>query len=184
MPEPHWSGKNPPPEGTGTGSSTLAGLTDVTGAPSPGTGPVYDSTGNAPLVPVVTQADLDAILAQVAAVNWRTLDLQPRFTPFGQGYADPRYRLTLNNVVHTEGLVACNPPLTEDDVGLTLAFFDNDSLPDGTLLFGCSGNPGNNARFDVMTDGKIVFNGLLIGGGQIDWFTLTPITFSVGAAAT
>ena len=182
MPEPHWAGREPPPAGTG-GSSTLAGLTDVTGAPSPGTGPVYDSSGNAPLVPVVTQQDLDAILASVAQVDWRTLNLNPGFAPFGQGYADPRYRLTLNNVVHTEGLVACTPPLTEDDVGKVLAKFDNDSLPDGTLLFGCSGNPGNNARFDVMADGQIVFNGLLIGGGQIDWFTLTPITFSVGAAA-
>jgi hypothetical protein len=180
VPEPKWSGRIPGQTGS---SGTLSGLTDVTGQPSPGTGPVYDNTGNAPLVPVVTQTDLDAILAQVAEVNWRTLNLaDPRFTPFGQGYADPRYRLTLNNVVHCEGLVACSPPLTEDDVGVRLATLDSDSTPGATLLFGCSGNPGNNARFDVTADGQIVFNGLLIGGGQIDWFTLTPITFSVGTA--
>jgi hypothetical protein len=134
------------------------------------------------LVPVVTQADLDAILASVAQVDWRTLDLNPGFAPFGQGYADPRYRLTLNNVVHAEGMVACTPPLTEDDVGKVLAKFATDSLPDGTLLFGCPANPGNNARFDVQAVGQIVFQGLLIGGGMIDWFTLTPITYSVGAA--
>jgi hypothetical protein len=179
MPEPHWAGREPRP--TGSGSTTLSGLTDVTGAPSPGTGPVYDSSGNAPLVPVVTQTDLDAILASVAQVNWRTLNLQPGFTPYGQGFADPRYRLTLNNVVHVEGMVACSPPLSEADAGKLVTTLDADSLPDGTLLFGCPAF-GNNARFDVTANGDIVFNGMLIGGGQIDWFTLTPITFSVGAA--
>lgn len=64
MPEPHWAGREPKPA-NGGGSSTLAGLTDVTGAPDPGTAPVYDHTGNAPLTPVPTQADIDAILTQV-----------------------------------------------------------------------------------------------------------------------
>ena len=63
MPEPKWSGRIP--SSSGGGSSTLTGLTDVTGPPNPGTSPVYDHTGVAPLTPVTTQDDLDQILAQV-----------------------------------------------------------------------------------------------------------------------
>jgi hypothetical protein len=157
----------------------LRDLQDVHTTVDPGLGssPVDDGSGVYPLTLVTTQSDLGGILADVAEVNWRPLELaETRFTPFGQGYADPRYRLTLNNVVHTEGLVACNPPLSEDDVGVLLATYPGDCLPGATLLFGCSGNPGNNARFDVLA------NGLLIGGGMIDGFMRTPITFSVGAA--
>jgi hypothetical protein len=180
MPEPHWAGREPRPA-TG-GSTTLSGLTDVTGAPTPGTGPVYDATGNAPLVPVVTQADLDAILASVAAVDWRPLTLQPGFGPYSDTqFATPKYRLTLNNVVHIEGMVGCVPPLGDADAGKLVATLPPDSRPDATLLFGCPAY-GNNARFDVDPGGNITFQGMLIGGGEIDWFTLTPITFSVGAA--
>jgi hypothetical protein len=78
-------------------------------------------------------------------------------------------------------MVRCVPPLSEDDVGTVITQLAPDSLPEGRLLFGCSAY-GNNARFDVEPDGRIVFQGMLIGGGQIDWFTLTPINFSVGAA--
>jgi len=184
MPQPHWAGRNPEPPGTG-GSTTLSGLTDVTGQPTPGTGPVYDATGNAPLVPVVTQTDLDAILGQVAAVTWRTLELaDPRLVPFSTQdarFADPAWRLTLNNVVHVQGMIGCIPPLSNADIGLLVATLDPDSRPLATLLFGCPALD-NNARVDVNPDGTIIFQGMLIGGGQIDWFSLTPITFSVGAA--
>lgn len=180
MPEPHWSGKNPPTTDTG-GSGTLSGLSDVTGQPLAGSGPVYDATGNAPLVPVVTTADLDAILASVAAVNWRTLNLQPGFTPYGQGFADPRYRLTLNNVVHVEGMVACSPPLSDTDVGKVIATVAIDSLPGGRVLFSAPAF-GNSARIDVSPTGDLEFQGMLIGGGQIDWFSISMITYSVDAA--
>jgi hypothetical protein len=172
------SGPPGPPGPPGT-SGSLTDLTDVTGTPGLGKAPVDDGTGVYPLTQVTTTEDLDAILASVAHVDWRPLDLQPGFAPFGQGFADPRYRLTLNNVVHVEGMVACVPPLSENDVGKVLATVAADSLPSGTLLFGCPAF-GNNARFDVQTDGRITFEGMLMGGGQIDWFSLTPINYSVG----
>jgi hypothetical protein len=170
------------PPGSGGGASSLTGLDDVSGTPGPNKAPVGDDTGNNfTLLPVVTQTDLDAILASVAEVDWRPLDLQPGFAPYGNGFADPRYRLTLNNVVHAEGMVGCSPPLTEDEAGKLVATFAPDALPSGRLLFGCPAF-GNNARFDVDSDGKITFEGMLMGGGQIDWFSLTPINYSVGAA--
>jgi hypothetical protein len=130
----------------------------------------------------VGQKDLDEILASVAEVNWRPLELQPGFEVFSDPqFATPKYRLTLNNVVHVEGMVGCVPPLGDDDVGKLVTTLPSDSRPDGTLLFGCPAF-GNNARFDVTPDGAITFQGMLIGGGQIDWFSLSVVTFSVGAA--
>jgi hypothetical protein len=171
----------PPGPAGPPGASTLTDLTDVTGPGGTGTSPVDDGSGTFPLTKVTTQDDLDTILASVAYVDWRPLDLQPGFAPYGNGFADPRYRLTLNNVVHIEGMVGCNPPLSEDDAGKLVCTMPADSLPSGRLLFGCPAF-GNNARFDVDPDGSITFEGMLMGGGQIDWFSLTPINYSVGAA--
>jgi len=165
----------------GVGDSSLTDLTDVTGTPGTGKSPVSDGAGDFPLTHIVTQTDLDGILASVAAVNWRPLDLQPGFAAYGNGFADPRYRLTLNNVVHVEGMVLCNPPLTDDDAGKVIATVADDSLPGAKLLFGCAAY-GNNARIDVMPTGEFVFYGMLMGGGQIDWFSLSVINYSVGAA--
>jgi hypothetical protein len=167
----------------GGGASTLTALTDVTGTPGLNKAPVDDGSGVYPLTEIPTQESLDAILASVAHVDWRPLVLlDRRFAPFGQGYADPAWRLTLNNVVHMQGLVASSPPLTDNDAGALLGTLDADSWPLAKLLFGCPGNPGNNARFDVEGDGRIVFNGLLTGGG-VDWFSISSISFSVGAAS-
>ena len=133
---------------------------------------------------IVSQEDLNAILASVAAVNWRPLELQPGFASYSDTdpqFASPKYRLTLNNVVHVEGMVGCSPPLSDADVGKLVTTLAADSCPDGTLLFGCPAY-GNNARFDVTPDGSITFQGMLIGGGQIDWFSMSVINFSVGAA--
>ncbi len=165
------------------GASTLTDLTDVTGTGGFGTSPVDDGTSTFPLTRVTTQDDLDQILAQVAAVNWRTFDLQPGFAPYGQDFADPRYRLTLNNVVHVEGMVACTPPLSDDDVGKVIATLDTDCLPGGRLLFSAPAF-GNSARIDVSPTGDIAFQGMLIGGGMIDWFSLSMITYSVGGDNT
>jgi len=175
------SGPPGPPGPPGT-SGSLTDLTDVTGTPGFGKAPVDDGTGTYPLTQVTTTEDLDAILASVAEVNWRPLELaDPRLVPFSTQdprFADPAWRLTLNNVVHVQGMVACIPPLSNADVGLVVATLDPDSRPLATLLFGCPAF-NNNARVDVNPDGTIIFQGMLIGGGEIDWFSLTPITFSV-----
>jgi hypothetical protein len=188
VPEPHWSGREPqpnqgPPGPAGpAGASTLAELTDVTGSSAAGCSPVNDGSTESPWTRVTTQEDLDAILASVAHVDWRTLQLQPGFAPYGEDFADPRYRLTLNNVVHIEGMVACTPPLSDTDVGKIIATVDTDSLPGGRLLF--SGPAyGNSARIDISPTGDIAFQGMLIGGGQIDWLSLSMINYSVGTNA-
>jgi hypothetical protein len=184
MPQPHWAGRNPEPAGTTGGPTSLTDLTDVTGTPGPSKSPVGDPAGQTfTLTEVPTQADLDQILANVAEVTWRPLQLQdPRLTPFSTQdarFADPAWRLTLNNVVHIQGQVACIPPISDADTGLTIATLDPDSRPLATLLFGCPAF-NNNARVDVNPDGTIIFQGMLIGGGEIDWFSLSMITFSVG----
>jgi hypothetical protein len=171
------------PPGQG-GASTLTDLTDVSGSTGPNKSPVGDKTGSLfTLTEVTTQADLDGILSSVAAVNWRPLVLaDPRFVAYSTidpRFAAPAWRLTLNNVVHIQGMVGCAPPLTEDDTGAVLATLDPDSRPLAALLFGCSANPGNNVRLDIDPSGAITFSGLLTGGG-VEWFTLSQITFSVG----
>jgi len=165
----------------GGGASTLTELTDVTGDPGLNKSPVDDGSGVFPLTEITTRSDLDGILTSVAYVDWRPLQLEPGLAPYGDGFADPAYRLTLNNVVHVEGMVGCNPPLSDSDVGKLIATLAPDSLPRATLLFGCPAF-GNNARVDVLPDGTITFGGMLIGGGQIDWFSLSVINYSVGAA--
>jgi hypothetical protein len=169
----------------GGGAATLTDLTDVSGTPGPSKSPVGDKTGSQfTLTEIPTQADIDAVLSGVAAVNWRTLELaDPRLTPFSTRdprFADPAWRLTLNNVVHLQGMVGCAPPLSDNDIGLLIATLDSDSRPLATLLFGCPAF-NNNARIDVNPDGTILFQGMLIGGGEIDWFSLSAVTFSVGA---
>jgi hypothetical protein len=161
----------------------LRDLQDVDTSSDPGLGasPVDDGSGTYPLTRVSTTEDVNAILVGVAHVDWRPLDLQPGFAPYGDGFAPPEYRLTLNNVVHVQGMVGCVPPLSEDDVGKVLATLAPDSLPSGTLLFGCPAWQ-NTARFDVLPTGEIRFAGMLLGGGMIDWTSLMPINFSVGAA--
>jgi hypothetical protein len=161
----------------------LRDLQDVHTTIDPGMGasPVDDGSGTYPLTLVTTQQDLDGILASVAAVNWRPLQLEPGFEPYGEGFADPKYRVTLNNVVHVEGMVRCVPPLSEDDNGKVITRLAADALPDGKLLFGCPAWQ-NTARFDVEPTGEIIFFGMLLGGGMIDWTSLMPINFSVGAA--
>jgi hypothetical protein len=162
----------------------LRDLQDVHTVVDPGLGaaPVDDGTGVYPLTRVSTTDDVDAILAGVAHVDWRPLPLEPGLAPFGDGFAPPQYRLTLNNVVHLEGMVACSPPISDDHAGRLLTRVAADSLPSGTLLFGCPAWQ-NNARVDVLPDGQVTFGGMLIGGGQIDWFSLSGIHYSVGAAS-
>jgi hypothetical protein len=114
------------------------------------------------------------------SIDWRDLDLQPGFGIYGDArFATPKYRLTSAGLVHLEGMLACVPPLSEADVGKLICTLDGDCCPSATLLFGCAAY-GNNARIDVEADGSVRFQGMLMGGGQIDWFTLSPVTFSVG----
>lgn len=70
MPEPHWSGRIPTSSGGGGGASSLTDLTDVTGTPGPGVSPVGDENGQFPLVPIMTQQDLEDTLAQTV---WRKI---------------------------------------------------------------------------------------------------------------
>lgn len=189
-PEPHWAGREP---SSGGGSSTLSGLTDVTGPPDPGTGPVYDATGDAPLVPVVTHDDLDAVLAQVAAVEWHTIG-DPGEPPFWNGFANlgapwapARWRLTLNNIVHIEGAITRPAPLAVEDANTVIFQLPQDCLPGGNLAFtaesgiGPGGMGPSISRIVVQSDGAVTWGGYVtVGEGAETFLTLAGVNFSVG----
>jgi hypothetical protein len=199
MPQPHWAGNNPGDSGAGPpgppgppGASTLTDLTDVTGAGGAGTSPVDDGTSTFPLTRVTTQDDLTQILTSVAEVDWRPIAYAAGWQDYGQDdHAPGRCRLTLNNVVHLEGLVQYPArQLTSSDAGTKIGGLDQDCLPGARLSFICLGGVAGDelqqvARIDVAADGSIVFQGFVVdlGGAAASTFSLTSISFSVGAAS-
>jgi hypothetical protein len=171
------------------GASTLMELTDVTGDLGSKRSPVDDGSGVFPLTEITLREDLDAILASVAAVNWIPLDLQPGFQSYegqpdldGIVWAPARYRLTLNNVVHLEGLVVSDKLLTEADAGLVIAQLPPECSPGLGLWFDCPTHVQYLARVDVYGDGTIVFRGVFGAEGDIQYMSLSGINFSVGVA--
>jgi hypothetical protein len=178
------SGPPGPPGPPGpAGASTLTDLTDVTGTPGAGKGPVDDGTATFPLTRVVTQEDLDAILAAVAAVEWHDLELLSGCVNYGQGWAPMRYRLTLNNVVHLEGLITKDPPFRESDAPLPIAVLPVECWPGLSLLYSVPSSGQNPARIDIQADGTIVFQGSITGTAESAFLSLCGINFSVGGTS-
>jgi hypothetical protein len=169
-------------EGAGEGGAqALSDLTDVTGDPAPGLGPVYDAGGvEAPLTRVVTQEDLDAILVTVAEVTWRPLVLQNGCVASPSPYAPPRYRLTLNNLVFLQGRVTKPNNFASSDTGLVIATLDTDARPGGGLVYiAPGGTAATTARVVVHANGQITFEGLIGGTTPASAISLAPIIFSV-----
>lgn len=180
----------------GGGASTLTDLTDVSGSTGPNKSPVGDQTGALfTLTEVPTQADLDAILASVAAVDWHVIG-DPGEPPFWNGFANlgapwapARYRLTLNNVVHIEGTITRPAPLFVEDTGTVLFQLTPDCLPGGNLAFtaesgiGQSGLGPSISRIVVQSDGAVTWDGYVtVGEGAETFLTLSGINYSVGGA--
>ena len=143
---------------------------------------------NAFLATAVGQADLDAILSSVAEVNWHDLELGPGFSSYagqpdldGIVWAPARWRLTLNNVVHLEGVVIHDTLLSDADSGLLIAQLPPECSPGLALWFDCPTHVQYLARVDVMADGRLVFHGVFGAEGDIQYMSLSGINFSVGA---
>ena len=175
------------PSGPG-GATTLTDLTDVSGSTGPNKSPIGDPTGSLfTLTEVPTRADLDAILASVAAVEWHDIELQHGFRSFegqpdldGIVWAPARYRLTLNNVVHLEGLVVHDTLLTEADAPLVIAQLPPECAPGMALWFDCPTHIQYLARVDVYADGTLMYKGIFGADGDIQYMSLSGINFSVG----
>jgi hypothetical protein len=170
------------------GATTLTDLTDVTGTAGLNKSPVDDGSGVFPLTEVTTRADLDAVLASVAAVNWVDLELQNGFSTWagepdldGIVWAPARYRLTLNNVVHLEGVVIHDTLLSDADAPLVIAQLPPECSPGMALWFDCPTHVQYLARVDVHGDGTLVFRGVFGATGDIQYMSLSGINFSVGA---
>lgn len=182
MPEPKWSGRNPQPDGGGPGgASSLTDLTDVTGTPSPGTAPVYDDTGTAPLTPVTTQADLDNILVQVANIEYHQIGdpneppFQNGFRNYGEPWAPARYRHAANNVVHIDGVISRTDRLTEPTVIFVLP---EGHRPNAGQVFAMASENGV-SRVDVLPDGTVEWRQYLAGTDFAEvYLSLSGIKFN------
>lgn len=169
----------------GAGASSLTDLTDVTGDPGAGKGPVGNTDGTEfPLTRLVTQEDLEAILAAVAAVEFHDLELQNGCVNAGLGWPPLRYRLTLNNAVFLEGVITRDPPFSESMAGLVIATVPVEARPGFSLMFSAPSSGQNPARVDVQANGDIVFQGFLAGTAVSGYLSLCGINYSVGGPSS
>lgn len=199
MPEPHWSGRIIPPEtGSGGGASSLTDLTDVTGDPGPGKSPVGDASGMFPLVPVTTQDDLDAVLAQVAAVDQHHIG-DPGEPPFaanwrniGDPWAVASYRHLANSTVRLQGTVMCQDQTIQDATWIPVFTLPAELAPAGNLEFGVLTNDNAISKVAVWSDGNVVWCGYMIGThapvsrlplNGLSWSTTGPAPMLAAAVA-
>lgn len=188
MPEPHWSGRNP--STSGGGSSTLTGLTDVTGTPAPGTAPVYDASGVAPLTPVTTQDDLDAVLTTVAGIAWHDIGaagepaFQSQFRNIGDPWSPMRYRVMANSTIRLQGTICCDDQGIADSTWIPICQLPSEVAPGYNLEFCALTNDDSFSRLYVWEDGSIVWAGYVIGTHApvsrlplnfISWTTAQPV---------
>jgi hypothetical protein len=162
----------------------LRDLQDVDTSSDPGLGasPVDDGSGVYPLTRVSTTEDVDAILAGVAAVDWRYLDPLNGFenlpSLFGDNWAPLRYRLTLNNIVHLEGLV--KPPPGQSGSPIVIAMLPQECHSGYDLVFPAkSAIPNEEGHVYFRSDGRLE----LASAQPWPWVSLCGISWSVEAAA-
>jgi hypothetical protein len=167
---------------TGGGVSTLTDLTDVSGQTGPNKSPLGDPTGQLfTLTEVPTQADLDAILDGVRAVNWVYLEPLNGFENlpnlFGDNWVPLRYRLTLNNIVHLEGLV--KPPPEQSGSPIVICVLPEDCRSGYDLVFPAkSAIPDQEGHVYLRADGRLE----LASAQPWAWVSVCGISWSVEAA--
>jgi hypothetical protein len=167
MPEPNWSGRNPSTSGGGT--TTLTGLTDVTGTTGPGKAPVDDGSGTFPLTPITTHDDLDAVLAQVATVTWHNIGaaneppFQSGFRNIGDPWSPARYRQLANSTIRLQGTVTCDDATIADATWIPMFTLPPAAAPDYNLEFMALTNDNAISRLYVWADGTVVWAGYAIG---------------------
>jgi hypothetical protein len=155
----------PGPQGP-PGASTLTELTDVTGAGGPGLSPVGAPTGSDfPLTRVTTQDDLDAILAEVAAVNWHNIGApgEPPFLSQFRNIGDPwspcRYRTLANSTVRLQGTICCDDQTIADATWIPIFQLPPEAAPDYTLEFSALTNDNAFSKLYVWDDGNVIWGG-------------------------
>jgi hypothetical protein len=170
MPQPHWAGRIPEDQTSGGGgATTLTELTDVTGTPGLGKSPVDDGTATFPLTPVTTQADLDAVLAEVAAVNWHNIGtpgeppFQSQFRNIGDPWSPARYRLLANSTVRMQGTITCDDPTIIDSTWVPIFTLPAEAAPDYNLEFTALTNDNAWSKLYIWDTGDVIWAGYVIG---------------------
>lgn len=161
----------------------LRDLQDVhtTDDPGQGASPVDDGSGTYPLTLVTTQSSLDGILASVAAVEWHYLEPLNGFENlpnlFGDNWAPLRYRLTLNNIVHLEGLL--KPPPGQSGSPVVICVMPEDCRSGYDLAFPAKSSiPNEEGHVYLRSDGRLE----LASAQPWAWVSVCGISWSVEAA--
>jgi hypothetical protein len=156
----------------------MSELLDVTGSSGTGKSPVGDGTEQFPLTHVATTADITAILAGVAAVEWIYLEPLNGFENlpnlFGDNWAPLRYRHTLNNIVHLEGLV--KPPTGQSGSPIVIAVMPEECRSGYDLVFPAKSSiPNEEGHIYLRSDGRLE----LASAYPWAWVSLCGISWSV-----
>jgi hypothetical protein len=162
----------------------LRDLHDVDATVDPGLGasPVDDGSGTYPLTRVSTTADVDAILATVAKVEYHRFGdpgeptLENGFQDYGPPFAPARWRLNANNTLRLDGAITRAEPLIEPTLIATLP---EGCRPDARHVF-LAPSDQSISRIDVDAGGNIVwYVYLVVGGtGAQGYLSLSSISYS------
>jgi hypothetical protein len=172
------------------GPTSLTDLSDVSGEPGPNKSPVGDPSGlEFTLTEVPTQADLDAILAGVAHVDWHDVGkpgeplFQPGFSNLGPPWSPARFRHTLNNTVYLQGTVTHPADFDPESTWLPIFQLPPELIPNGSIQFGCISNDNSMSKIVVWEDGMVIWGGYITGTfvANIPYVSLGGVSFSVGA---
>jgi hypothetical protein len=159
--------------GDSSGGGSLAGLSDVTGEPGPGKSPVGDNSGMFPLVPVTTQDDLDAVLAEVAAVSWHNIG-DPGEPPFlsefrniGDPWSPLRYRVLANSTVRMQGTVCCDDQTIGSSTWVPIFTLPAAVAPDYSLEFCALTNDTAFSKLYIWDTGDVIWGGYVNTSGSM-----------------
>jgi hypothetical protein len=151
--------------GTGGGPTSLTDLADVTGVPGIGKAPVSVSGGEFPLTHIVTQTDLDAVLATVAGVDWHDIGApgEPQFLSGFRNIGDPwspaRYRLLANSTIRIQGTVCCDDATIQDATWIPIFQLPPEAAPANNLEFVTLTNDDAWSRVYVWASGEVIWAG-------------------------
>jgi len=190
----------PGPQGPpgAAGASSLTDLTDVTGAGGYGQSPVDDGSSTFPLTRVTTQEDLEAVLAEVAAVNWHNIGQpgEPAFLSQFRNIGDPwspcRYRMLANSTVRMQGTVTCDDPSVADATWVPIFTLPPEATPDYSLEFCALTNDDAFSKLYVWDTGDVIWGGYVLGPHApisrlplnfLSWSTTGPVPMLADALA-
>jgi hypothetical protein len=172
----------PGPQGP-PGASTLTELTDVTGEGGYGQSPVDDGSQTFPLTRVTTQEDLEAVLTEVAAVNWHDIGtageppFQSQFRNIGDPWSPCRYRILANSTVRMQGTICCDDQTIADATWVPIFTLPPEARPDYTLEFSALTNDNAISKLYVWDNGDVIWGGYADGLGPHAPISRLPLNF-------